>query len=59
MKGVQVTGMVQYYSALPFNITTGTTTIQGTPARPAGEWRVHSEKFRRGQPFLDREPSSA
>jgi hypothetical protein len=26
--------MVQYYSALPFNITTGSNTIQGTPARP-------------------------
>ena len=26
--------MLQYYSALPFNITTGTTTIQGTAARP-------------------------
>jgi hypothetical protein len=26
--------MVQYYSALPFNITTGSNTIQGTAARP-------------------------
>jgi hypothetical protein len=26
--------MFQYYSALPFNITTGTNTIQGTAARP-------------------------
>jgi len=26
--------MVQYYSALPFNITAGTTTIQATAARP-------------------------
>jgi len=25
---------MQYYSALPLNITTGTTTIQGTAARP-------------------------
>lgn len=32
--GFQVTGMLQYYSALPYNITTGTNTIQGTPARP-------------------------
>jgi hypothetical protein len=30
----QVSGMVQLYSALPFNITTGTNTIQGTAARP-------------------------
>jgi hypothetical protein len=32
--GFQLNGMLQYYSALPFNITTGTTTIQGTSARP-------------------------
>jgi hypothetical protein len=34
VKGVQISGMVQYYSALPFNITTGAATIQGTQARP-------------------------
>jgi hypothetical protein len=27
--------MFQYYSPLPFNITTGATTVQGTSARPA------------------------
>jgi hypothetical protein len=32
--GFQLSGMLQYYSALPFNITSGTTTIQGTAARP-------------------------
>jgi hypothetical protein len=32
--GYQLTGMLQYYSALPFNITTGSTTVQGTIARP-------------------------
>ena len=32
--GFQLTAMLQYYSALPFNITTGATTIQGTTARP-------------------------
>ena len=32
--GFQLTAMLQYYSALPFNITTGSTTIQGTTARP-------------------------
>ena len=30
--GFQVSGMLQAYSALPFNITSGVTTIQGTPA---------------------------
>jgi hypothetical protein len=29
-----MSGMLQYYSALPWNITTGATTIQGTAARP-------------------------
>jgi hypothetical protein len=32
--GFQLSGMLQYYSALPFNVTTGATTIQGTSARP-------------------------
>ena len=31
--GFQLSGLLQYYSALPFNITSGTTTIQGTAAR--------------------------
>ena len=33
--GFQLTGMLQYYSPLPFNVVTGATTIQGTTARPA------------------------
>ena len=32
--GFQLSGMLQYYSPLPFNITTGANTIQGTAARP-------------------------
>ncbi len=32
--GFELSGMFQYYSALPFNITTGGRTIQGTSARP-------------------------
>jgi Carboxypeptidase regulatory-like domain/TonB dependent receptor len=32
--GFQLSGTLQYYSALPFNITAGTATIQGTAARP-------------------------
>jgi len=32
--GFQLSGLLQYYSPLPFNITTGTNTIQGTAARP-------------------------
>jgi hypothetical protein len=33
-RGFQLSSMLQYYSALPFNITAGTNTIQGTAARP-------------------------
>jgi hypothetical protein len=33
-RGFQLSAMLQYYSALPFNITTGGNTIQGTAARP-------------------------
>jgi hypothetical protein len=32
--GFQLGVLLQYYSALPFNITTGSNTIQGTAARP-------------------------
>jgi hypothetical protein len=32
--GFQFSSLVQYYSALPFNITSGVTTIQGTAGRP-------------------------
>jgi hypothetical protein len=32
--GFQVSGMLQAYSATPFNITSGVTTIQGTAGRP-------------------------
>jgi hypothetical protein len=32
--GFELSGMLQYYSALPLNIVTGTTTVQGTAARP-------------------------
>jgi hypothetical protein len=32
--GFQLSTMLQYYSALPFNITSGVTTVQGTAGRP-------------------------
>jgi hypothetical protein len=34
IRGFAVSGMVQAYSALPFNITSGATTLQGTAGRP-------------------------
>ncbi len=35
--GFQVSSLLQYYSALPFNITSGVTTVQGTQGRPIVE----------------------
>jgi hypothetical protein len=32
--GFQLSGMLQYYSALPLNVTSGLTTVQGTTGRP-------------------------
>jgi hypothetical protein len=32
--GFELSGLLQYYSALPLNITSGVTTIQGTAGRP-------------------------
>ena len=32
--GFQISGLLQSYSALPFNITSGVTTVQGTAGRP-------------------------
>ena len=34
INGFQLGALLQYYSSLPLNLTTGTTTIQGTAARP-------------------------
>ena len=35
--GFQLSGLLQTYSAVPFNILSGVTTIQGTPGRPIVE----------------------
>lgn len=47
----QLSGMVQYYSALPFNITTGTNTIQGTGARPTVNGAFISRNAGEGSAF--------
>jgi hypothetical protein len=49
--GFQVSGAAQYYSALPFNITTGTNTIQGTAARPTIDGVFISRNAGVGSPF--------
>ena len=33
-RGFQISGMLQFYSAPPFNISSGVTTVQGTAGRP-------------------------
>ena len=58
--GFQLSGMLQYYSALPLNITSGVTTIQGTAGRPIGQWRVHRAQCRnRATIFSASTPASA
>jgi hypothetical protein len=45
--------MFQYYSALPFNITTGTNTIQGTAARPTVNGAFISRNAGEGFDFVN------
>ena len=47
--GFQVSSMLQAYSALPFNITSGVTTIQGTAGRPIVDGSLHPAQRRRRQ----------
>ena len=43
--GFQLSGMVQSYSALPFNITSGVTSLQGTTGRPLADGATASANF--------------
>jgi hypothetical protein len=49
--GFQLSGMLQAYSALPFNITTGANTIQGTAARPIVDGAFISRNAGVASPF--------
>lgn len=51
--GFKLSGMMQYYSALPFNITTGANTIQGTAARPTINGVFISRNFGKGFNYLN------
>ena len=53
--GFELSGMVQAYSALPFNITSGVTTVQGTAGRPIVKWRLHRTQRRNRQRLLQPE----
>ena len=50
--GFQLSGRLQYYSTLPFNITTGATTVQGTAARPTVNGAFISRNAGSGFDFL-------
>jgi hypothetical protein len=43
--GYQVSSMLQYYSALPFNITSGVPNLQGTTSRPLANGAVAAPNF--------------
>jgi hypothetical protein len=43
--GFQLSGMLQYYSALPFNITSGITSLQGTAGRPLANGATTAANF--------------
>ncbi len=51
--GFKLSAIVQYYSALPFNITTGSNTIQGTAARPTINGVFISRNFGKGFNYLN------
>jgi hypothetical protein len=43
--GFQLSTMLQYYSALPFNITSGITSLQGTTGRPLADGTTEAANF--------------
>jgi hypothetical protein len=51
-RGFQVSGMLQAYSALPLNITSGVTTIQGTAGRPIVQGAFIPRNAGTGSDFL-------
>jgi len=50
--GFQVSGMLQAYSALPFNITSGVTTVQGTAGRPIVDGAFIERNAGKGSDFF-------
>ena len=45
--GFQASTMLQYYSALPFNIVSGVNSLQGTAGRPFADGSVVDRQLRR------------
>jgi hypothetical protein len=50
--GFQISGMMQAYSAPPFNITSGVTTVQGTAGRPIVNGQFIARNAGEGTPFF-------
>ena len=50
--GFQVSGMLQAYSALPLNITSGVTTVQGTAGRPVVDGQFIARNAGTGSDFF-------
>lgn len=51
-RGFQLSGMLQAYSSLPFNITSGVTTVQGTAGRPLVNGQFIPRNAGAGSDFL-------
>ncbi len=56
--GLQLSGMLQTYSALPINITSGVTTIQGTTGRPIVDGAIHRAERGKGHRVPQSQPSA-
>lgn len=52
MFGFLLSGMIQAYSAAPFNITSGVTTVQGTAGRPIVDGNFIDRNAGEGTPFF-------
>jgi hypothetical protein len=50
--GFQLSGTMQYYSALPLNVTSGVTTVQGTAGRPVVDGQLLTRNAGTGPDFL-------
>ena len=55
--GFQLSGTLQYYSALPLNITSGVTTVQGTAGRPIVDGAFIPRNAGTGPGLLHRQPA--
>jgi hypothetical protein len=50
--GIELSGVLQYYSPLPLNVTSGVTTVQGTAGRPIVDGQFIARNAGTGSDFL-------